>query len=331
MSDEGAKMKALVLDRFGSADGFRVADLPVPVPKAGEVRIRVRAASINSWDWELARGDLVARMAAPPEKPARVLGGDVAGVVDALGDGAAGLAIGDAVYGDVTDSGWGGFAEFVTAKADAVRILPDGLDFIAAATLPQAGVLAHQAVSRVALGPGSDVLVIGGGGGVGTFAIQLARLKGARVSAIDDQHKAEAMARAGADIVLDRENTNPDTEAARYDLVVDPVLSRSVRAQFRLLKPGGAYAIVGGRYGVMLRTFVLAPLLSRIGGGGKTSGLVMWNPKGSELDELAQLVISGAVSPVIETVYQLDQGVDAMRHFASGRALGKLVIVPQDA
>ena len=324
-------MKALVLDRYGSADNFRLADIAVPEPKAGEVRLRVRASSINSWDWELARGDLVARMAAPPKKPARVLGGDVAGVIDALGDGVTGFAVGDEVYGDATGSGWGGFAEFATVKVDAVRRIPEGLDFIRASTLPQAGVLAYQAVNRVALGPGSDVLVIGGGGGVGSFAIQLAKLKGARVTSIDTLHKAETMARAGADVVLDRHETDPETEPARYDLVVEPVLRRSVRAQFGLLKPGGAYASVGGHYGVLIRTMLFAPMLSRFGGEGRSSGLVMWNPKGDELDELARLVLSGAVFPMIENIYPLAQGVDAMRHFASGRALGKLVIMPQEA
>ncbi len=321
-------MKALVLDRFGTADGFRIADLPTPEPKAGEVRIKVLGSSINSWDWEVARGDFMARMSAPA-KPARVLGGDVAGTVDALGEGVTGFAVGDAVYGDMTDCGWGGFAEFATATTDAVRLMPPGLDFIRAATLPQAGVLALQSVNRVALGPGSDVLVIGGGGGVGTFAIQLARLKGARVTAIDTAHKAGIMTEAGADIVLDRAEADPDRDAARYDLVIDPVLTRPVRAQLRLLKPGGAYAIVGGGMGTLLRSFVFSPILSRISGGGRTSGLVIWNPKGSPLDELTKLVVSGSVSPMVENVYPLEQGVDAMRHFATGRTLGKLVIAPQ--
>ena len=139
-------MKALVLDRFGSVDGFRVAELPIPEVKAGEVRVRVRLRPINSWDWELARGDLVARMAAPPKSEQRVLGGDFAGTVDALGEGVTGLSVGDSVYGDLTCLGWGGFAEFAVAKAAAFFPMRDGLDYAAAATLPQAGVLALQSM-----------------------------------------------------------------------------------------------------------------------------------------------------------------------------------------
>ncbi len=320
-------MKALVLDRYGSVAGFRIADVPEPEPKRGEIRIRVYAASINSWDWELARGDLMARLAAPPKKPMRILGGDVAGIVDRLGQGVSGLAEGDAVYGDVTGSGWGGFAEYVTGKPASFRPIPAGLDFTAAATLPQAGVLAFQAIGKRSLGPGSDVLVVGGGGGVGTFAIRLAKLAGARVTGIDSLSKAETMVRAGADIALDRAEADLDSHPARYDLVVDPVLCRSVFAQFRLLKPRGVYATVGGRTGVLLQTALLGPLIGRV--LGKSAGLVMWNPKGTELDELADLVGRKIVTPMIEKTYRLDEGVDAMRRFAEGRALGKLVIVPQ--
>lgn len=319
-------MQALVLDRFGSVDGFRVTEVEKPEPKPGEIRVKVRASSINSWDWELARGSLIARLAAPPRTPWRILGGDVAGIIDKLGEGVSGFAEGDAVYGDVTSSGWGGFADFVTAAAKAFRPMPPYLDFIDASTLPQAGVLALQAIGKRVLGPGSDVLVIGGGGGVGTFAIQMAKAAGARVTAIDDLHKAETMTRAGADFVLDRAETDLRTHAARYDLVVDPVLFGGVAAQFGMLRPGGVYAIVGGRGGALLQSVALGPLIGRL--TGKSSTLVMWSPRGPELDELAGLVERGTVIPVIEKVYPLAEGVAAMRHFAEGRALGKLVIAP---
>jgi NADPH:quinone reductase-like Zn-dependent oxidoreductase len=322
-------MKALVLDRYGSVDGFRVADVPKPKPKPGEVCIRVRATSINSWDWELARGDLLARLAAPFGSGGKILGGDVAGTVDALGDGVSGLVLGDAVYGDFTSCGWGGFSEYAIAKANAVRLIPADLDFAAAATLPQAGVLALQAVRKSALGLGTDVLVIGGGGGVGTFAIQMAKAAGARVTAIDDFKKSETMACAGADVVLDRAKADPDRHPARYDLVIDPVARRSFLAQMRLLKPGGVYAIVGGRIGTILQSWILGALIApRF---GKRVELVVWHSNGSELDELASLAGRGVIKPIIEQAYPLDEGVSAMRHFAEGRALGKLIIVPNAA
>jgi NADPH:quinone reductase-like Zn-dependent oxidoreductase len=212
------------------------------------------------------------------------------------------------------------------AKANAVRLMPADLDFAAAATLPQAGVLAFQAVRKHALGLRTDVLVIGGGGGVGTFAIQMAKMAGARVTGIDSSRKAETMSRAGADIVLDRAEIDPVRHSARYDLVIDPVASRSFFAQMRLLRPGGTYAIVGGRYGSLLQSWILGALIApRF---GKRVELVMWHPNGSELDEMASLVGRGVITPMIEHAYSLADGVAAMRHFAEGRTLGKLVIVP---
>ena len=321
-------MKALVLDRYGGIDGFRVAEMPVPEPGTGEVRVRVHAASINSWDWEIARGDLLARLFSPLKPAHSILGGDIAGTVQAIGAGVSAFQPGDTVFGDVTGQNWGGFAEYAIARADGLQRKPDALDFETAATLPQAGALALEAVGKHRLGLGSDVLVIGGGGGVGSFAIQLAKLKGARVTAIDSAAKAGVMEVSGADIVLSRETADLRRDPARYDLVVDPVAHNGLKANLDLLKPGGYYAVIGGGLGPLLQTGLLGPLIApRL---GKHAGLVVWRQNDAgEMSELVGRVLAGRLKPIIERVYPLEDGVAAFRHFASGKALGKLVIAPQ--
>ena len=321
-------MKALILTRYGSADAFGIAEVAVPEPGPGEVRVRVHAASINSWDWEIARGDFTARLSSPFKPAHAILGGDIAGTVDVVGEGVTRLAAGDAVFGDLTGQHWGGFAEFAIAKADTLQRKPAELDFVAAATLPQAGALALEAVNKHSLGLGKDVLVIGGGGGVGSFAIQLAKLKGARVTAIDIARKASVMEASGADIIVDRAGTDLRHLSARFDLVIDPVARNGLRANLGLLRPGGHYAVIGGRIGAVLQTGLFGPLIApRF---GKQAGLVLWRSNDpAELDELAKRVIAKRLKPMIEHVYPLEEGVEAFRHFGSGAALGKLVIAPQ--
>ena len=319
-------MKAMVFDRFNSLESFRVADVPVPEPGKGEIRVQVRAATINSWDWELARGDLLARMAAPTGKD-KVLGGDLSGIVDKVGEGVTGFSPGDAVYGDVTNCGWGGFAEFATGKAKSFNMKPPELSFSVAATLPQAGMLAMNAVGKFDLVYDTDVLVIGGGGGVGTFAIQLARAAGARVTAIDSALKAETMKRAGAAIVLDHQKHDLDRAGHTYDFIIDPIVSRSLPKQLRLLNTGGTYAVIGGKSWPLLQTALFGPMIAAL--AEKKATLVMWEPGGAQLDQLAQMVIKGVVRPVIERVFTLDEAPAAMRHFAEGRTAGKVVIVPK--
>ena len=322
------RMRALVIDRYGSADNMRVAEVPVPEPGPGEVRVRVHAASINSWDWEIVRGELTARLFSPFKPAHKILGGDIAGTVEALGEGVTTLTIGDAVYGDVTSHNWGGFADCALAKAGALQKKPDHLNFVDVASLPQAAALALEAINKHPVGGGRDVLVIGGGGGVGSFAIQIAKARGARVTAIDMRDKASVMERAGADIVLNREETDIRRQSARYDLVVDPVVRHGIRACLDLLKPGGTYAVIGGRLGAVLQSGLIGPMLAPK--FEKKAGLVMWRQNdAAELAEITRLIETGKLTPIIERVYPLTEGVEAFRHFGSGRALGKIVIAPQ--
>ena len=194
-------MKAVVHDRYGSPDVLRLEDVPLPSPGPGQVRVRIRATSINLSDWEGLTGSPgYARMGGLRRPARRILGSDIAGVVDEVGEGVTGLRPGDEVYGDNLAL-MGGFAEFAVAAESSLVRKPAGLTFVEASTIPQAGAIALKGTARAA--PGRRVLVNGAGGGSGTFAIQLAKRLGAHVTGVDNAGKLDFMRSVGADEVVD--------------------------------------------------------------------------------------------------------------------------------
>ncbi len=193
-------MRALVYERYGPPhEVLRLVDLPQPTPGPGEVLVRVRAASVNSWDLDLLTGSPLGRLEAPFKPKRQVLGADIAGTVEAVGDGVSAFLPGDHVFGDLSEGKWGGFAEYAVARAGELAHIPSGLSFVKAAALPQAGALALQALrSSPSIGPQSDVLINGAGGGVGTFAVQMAIALGVSVTGIDHAVKDERVHSLGA-------------------------------------------------------------------------------------------------------------------------------------
>ena len=239
-------MKALVRDRYGLPDVLDVRDIEQPVPRAGEVLLRVHAASLNDWDWGLLQGPTLPFLRTPP-KP--ILGSDVAGTVAALGSGAHRFQVGDDVYGDLSyrSRGWGGFAEYVCASERALTRKPARMTFEQAAALPQAGQLAVQGLlANGPLRPGQTILINGAGGGVGTIGVQIAKAQGAIVTGVDRGSKLETMRRVGFDHVIDFEQQDFTRTGQRYDLIIDTKTSRLPADHMRALNPGGAYATVGG-------------------------------------------------------------------------------------
>ena len=197
-------MRAVRYERYGGPERLHLVELPTPAPAPGEVLVRVRAASLNSWDWDLLRGrPVIARIGGLFRPRLPVLGADVAGEVVAVGDGVTAFAVGDRVHGDLSGAGWGGFAEFAVAPVTDLRRIPDGIGFVDAAALPQAGGLALQGLRLARVGAGDHVLVNGAGGGAGTLAVQLARRAGAEVTAVDRADKLDLLTRLGATRAID--------------------------------------------------------------------------------------------------------------------------------
>lgn len=318
-------MKAVVSERYGGPEVLRVADVPVPEPGAGQVRIRVAATSLNLSDWECLTGSPVYARLGGLRRPARpVLGSDIAGVVDAVGDGVTRFAVGDEVYGDNL---WlkGGFAELAVAPESALALKPPGLTFVQASTIPQAGAIAWQGMQRAVAG--SRVLVNGAGGGSGAFAIQLAKRAGAHVTGVDNAGKLDHMRAVGADDVLDY-RADDFTRTGPYDVVLDLVAHRSVFAYRRALAPGGWYRCVGGSVPTLLRLLTAGWVVGKA--TGRSLGVLAVKEEPATFEPLAALCAAGEVQIHVHRTYSLDEVPAALADVGEGRALGKIVVLPPD-
>jgi NADPH:quinone reductase-like Zn-dependent oxidoreductase len=319
-------VKAAVIDRYGTTDVVHVKDVASPAPKPHEVRLRVHAASVNDWDLGILRGSTVAdRLMNGLRAPrVRILGCDVAGRVDEVGAAVKELRPGDEVYGDLSFSGFGAFAEQVCAPETALARKPAAMSFEQAAAIPQAAMLAVQGLLDVGgVRAGQDVLLNGAGGGVGTFALQLARLHGAVVTVVDKASKLDMLRSLGAHHGIDYLTADFTRLGRRYELILDVRTNRSPLTYTAALKPGGTYATVGGDYARLLQTFLLGAPVSRL--SGKHLRVVALKPN-KDLALVNDLFVSGKLVPVIDSTYPLAEVREALRRFASGDHQGKVVV-----
>lgn len=317
-------MKAVVHDAYGGPDVLRLEDVPTPSPAAGQVLIRVAATSINLSDWETLRGSPAYARLGGLRSPARpTLGSDIAGVVEAVGDGVTRFRTGDEVYGDNLGLK-GGFAEYAVAPESVLAPKPSALTFEQASTIPQAGAIALQGTRWAR--PGSRVLINGAGGGSGSFAIQLAKRAGAHVTGVDNGRKLDLMRSLGADVVLDYTTDDFTRTSQPYDLVLDLVAHRSVLAYRRALNRGGRYRCVGGSVGTLLRVLTagtVVGLLSR-----RSLGVLAVNEGPAHFGPLADLCAGGDVAITIDRTFSLEEVPAALAYVGEGQALGKVVVVP---
>jgi len=322
-----AEVKAAVYHAYGLADALELVEVDDPRPSEGEVLIGVRAASVNSWDWDLLRGTpIVNRVGAFRRPKHEILGADVAGVVEAVGGRVRDFAVRDEVYGDVSGCHWGGFAEYVCARPDALARKPACLDFAQAAALPQAGMLALQALRDVGrMQPGQSILINGAGGGVGTLGVQLARALGAsHVTGVDRGPKLEAVRALGADEVIDFTEADYAGGGPRFDLIVDPAGFRPIHQVLPALRTRGTYVLVGGAGTVMIQGLALSPWYRWR--QHKRVALLRYRPKGDDLRAMAPLLECGELVPHIDRVFPLADMADALSWFSEGNAVGKIVI-----
>ena len=318
-------MKAVLFRRYGSADALALEEIERPTPGDGEVLLRVRAVSLNDWDvGALAGADLVNRVIFGLLHPTRrILGSDVPGTIEALGPGVRALRVGDDVYGDLSGA-WGGFAEFVCARETALVAKPPGMTFEQAAATPQAALLALQALRDVAhLAAGQTLLINGAGGGVGTFAMQIARWVGAEVTAVDSAPKLAMLRAMGAAHVIDYAREDFARGTRRYDVILDVKSTRSLRACARALNRAGVYVTVGGSMARLAQGLAWWPWIAAT--SDKRVRILALKPNAG-LALMNELFASGAVVPVIGGSYTLDTAADAFRYLASGRHEGKLVV-----
>ena len=314
-------MRAAVHDRYGPPDVLRIEDVPKPTPGPGQVLVEVVATSVNLSDWEgLTGSPAYARLGGLRSPRRRTLGSDIAGQVESVGEGVTSFRPGDEVYGDNLAL-LGGFAEYAVAASTALAAKPAGLTFAEASTLPQAGPIALQ--GTVGASAGRRVLVNGGGGGSGSFAIQLAKRLGAHVTGVDNTGKLDFMRSLGADDVVDY--TREDfTRREPYDLILDLVAHRSVFAYRRALARGGRYRCVGGSVRALLRVLTVGAPAARL--TGRRMGVLVVRPGPASFAPLADLCLAGDVDVHIDRAFALDDVAAALAHVGEGRALGKVVV-----
>ncbi len=337
----GSFVKAVVYERYGPPSVLRVSAVPSPsIDADDEVLIRVQATSINKGDLHLMHGSplLVRPMAGGFLKPSlRVLGSDVAGIVEGVGRAVTRFRIGDEVFGDLSESGFGGFAEYVTAKEAHLAIKPAGVDWSTAGAVPSAGLTALQALRVGGAAPapeaydpagGTRVAVNGASGGVGTFAVQLAKHFGAHVTGVCSTRNVEMVRGLGADRVVDYTQDDFTTEDdARYDLILDAAAYRAAREHRRALGPTGVYVLVGGGFRRTIEVMLLGSILSE--NGGRTVRFMgIKQPNSEDLALLGQLLESGTLAPAIHRTVSLDEVPTAMDELEKHHASGKVVVIP---
>jgi NADPH:quinone reductase-like Zn-dependent oxidoreductase len=320
-------VKAVVQDRYGDADVLTVRDIDDPVPGDGEVLVRVRAAGVYPGAWHLMTGrPYLVRLGFGLRAPkVKVRGRDVAGTVEAVGPGDTGFEPGVDVYGTVE----GSFAELACASATKLARKPGNLTFEQAAAVPISGMTALVAVhDRGRVVPGQRALVIGAGGGVGSFAVQLAKARGAHVTGVCSSSKVELVRRIGADDVIDYAREDPTDGSRTYDVVMDTAGRRPLSQLRRALARDGVLVIVGGEGGGRwlggFQRQLGAPFRS-IGRKQKLVGL-MYRESQELLLALTELIEVGKVTPVIDRTYPLDQAAEAIRYLEQGHAAGKVVL-----
>ncbi len=326
-------MKAIVFDTYGSADVLEFREIDKPIVKDNEVLVRIRAAAANPYDWRIMRADpLLIRLSRGLRRPrsGTVLGSDMAGEVEAVGKDVTRFRPGDEVFGEVDT---GGFAEYISFDQALLGLKPANLTFEQAAAVPMTALTALQALrDRGRIQHGQKVLINGASGGIGTFAVQIARSYGAEVTGVCSTRNVAMVRSIGADHVTDYTREDFAGGAQRYDLILDTVGNRSLSELRRALVPRGTLVVTGaggGRWlgpaAQVLKAIALSPFVSQ------RLVAVLGTPNTEDLDVLKGLIEAGKVTPVIDRTYPLCEVPEAIRYLEGRHARGKVVITVQDA
>lgn len=321
-------MKAIVQTEYGSPEVLSLAEVSQPTGSDQDVLLKVRAASVDAGIWHLMRGTpfLIRLIFGGLRRPKyTILGSAVAGQVEAVGQAVTQFQPGDEVFGDLSESGFGGFAEYVCAPESALTLKPTNLTFEAAATVPVSGLAALQGLRDAGqLQPGQTVLILGASGGVGSFAVQIAKAWGAEVTGVCSTGKVEMVRNLGADHVIDYTQTDVTRTGKQYDLILDAAAYRSFFDYLQILTPGGAYVMVGGSTGEFFRAMFLGPLVSKF--MSRQVKCLASRPKPADLLTLKELLETGKVVPIVDRIYPLSEAPAAIRYLEERRVKGKVAI-----
>ncbi len=317
-------MKAIVYEKYGPPDVLQLGEVEKPTPKDNEVLVKVHAVSINHADWTFVRGaSFIARLFwAGLFKPKNtILGGDIAGRVEAVGVNAKKFRPGDEVFGDLALSGFGGFAEYVSVPENTLTEKPASITFEETAAVPQSAIVSLQGLrDKGQIEPGQKVLINGASGGIGTLAVQVAKSFGAEVTGVCSTRSLDLVRSIGADQVIDYTQEDFTKGEQTYDLILDIVANRSIFDYKRVLSPKGNYVAVAFSPAALF----LGPLISKT--GSKKMGSLMAKSNDKDLVFMKALLEAGKVVPVIDRVYPLSEVAEAVRYYGEGHPQGKVVI-----
>jgi len=321
-------MKAIVRTKYGPPDVLKLEEVPKPTPGDDDVLVKIHAVALNAADLHLLTADvfLVRLMAGGLLRPKhKILGADIAGRVEAVGRNVKQFKPGDEVFGDIFACGFGGFAEYVCVSENALVLKPINLTFEEAAAVPLAALTAlHGLRDKGQIKPGQKVLINGASGGVGTYAVQIAKSFGAEVTAVCSTSKLDMVRSLGADHAIDYTKEDFTKSGQRYDLIFAANGYHPILDYKRALKPKGIYVMSGGSMAQMFQAILLGRLISR--SGGKKLGVLSSKPNQKDLALMKELIEAGKVKPVIDRRYPLSEVPEAMRYLKEGHARGKVVI-----
>jgi NADPH:quinone reductase-like Zn-dependent oxidoreductase len=306
-------MKAIVYIKYGSPVVLELKEVATPTPKDNEVLVKIHAASVNSADWHHLRGDARLMGSGLLKPKNKILGADIAGQVEAVGRNVKQFRVGDEVFGDISACSWGGFAEYVCANENALVLKPSNISFEEAAATPMAAVTALQGLrDHGKIQPGEKVLINGASGGVGTFAIQIAKSFGTEVTAVCSTRNLDMARSLGAEHVIDYTQEDFAKNGHRYDLILAANGYHSISDYKRILSPQGIYVMSGGTTAQMFQAMLLGPWIAK--------------PNKTDLAFVKELLEAGKVKPVIDRCYSLGDVPDALQYLGEGHAKGKVVI-----
>jgi NADPH:quinone reductase-like Zn-dependent oxidoreductase len=322
-------MKAIVQTVYGAPSVLQLAEVNLPIVPDDGVLVRVQASSVNAGDWHLMRGDslIVRLMFGGLRKPKiKTLGMDVAGIVEAVGRSVTQFKPGDAVFGDMSESGFGTFAEYVCAPEAVLVHKPANISFEVAATVPVAGVSALQALRDYGqIQPGQKVLINGASGGVGSFAVQIAKAYGAEVTAVCSKAKIDRVKSIGADHIIDYTQTDITQTGQQFDLILDAAAYRSVFDYLPSLTKHGTYVLIGGSIARIFQTMFLGSWLTKT--RSQNVKLLMAKPNQKDLITLKEMLETGKITPMLDRTYPLSEVPTAIHQLEQRQVTGKIAIV----
>jgi 2-desacetyl-2-hydroxyethyl bacteriochlorophyllide A dehydrogenase len=309
-------MKAVVYDKSSSPDFLSFQEVEKPLPNDNEVLVKIMTVSINAADYRSMRMGII------PKR--KIFGADIAGQVVAAGKNIEKFKVGDEVFGDLAGCGFGGLAEYVAVPEKVLALKPASVPFEVAAAIPMAAVTALQALRDIGhIQAGQTVLICGAGGGVGTYAVQLAKYFGAQVTAVCSPNNVELARSLGADQVIDYTKEDFAANGKQYDLVLAVNGNRSLSTYKRAMAPRGIYVMIGGALTQVFKSLLFGPFLSI---NGKKMRALAAKPSSTDLELIIKLVEEGKIKPIIDKRYPLAETGEAMQYLSKGHARGKVII-----